>query len=318
MLGLILQAVGLITALSLLWRIYGFIHLYFLHTSKLPQYLHAGTKSYALVTGASDGIGLALSQELLNRGFNIILHSRNHSKLSNLRSRLQQQHPDRNIVIVAADASQPDTSIPTIVKCVEEKMEASGGRLTVLVNNVGGTAMLEISSFTPLKDMPPEIARKSLDLNAKFPTLLTHALLPRLVANAPKPGLVINLGSYAGVYGLPFLSIYGPSKAFNLTFSASLDKEMKLMGVPVEVWGVVVGSVKTPGNTLEEDGFQVLTAEVMAQSILERVGCGKSVIVGNWRQSAAGGVMRWLPEKLAERVLAQSILVRIEREKKLG
>jgi len=311
---MILQVLGLFTLITLLYRLSTFLRLYFLHTSALPKYLHPGVSSYALVTGASDGIGLALTRQLLQRGFNTILHGRNPEKLQRLCTQLTQEFPDRTTLFVAADAAASETnaSVAKIVQRVEE----SSGKLTVLINNVGGSSIFGVSPYAPLKDMPSDALNKSINLNAKFPTLLTHALLPTLVKN--RPSLIVNLGSYAGVWGLPFLTAYAPSKAFNHTFSASLAKELPLVGMPnVEVLGMIVGSVLTPGNPHEQPSFSTLTADEIARSILARVGCGwRGAVVANWRQCLLGESLRLLPKRVAERMLEKEMQMRYEQEER--
>jgi len=310
----ILQVLGLITLITLLCRLSTFLRLYFLHTSALPKYLHPGVNSYALITGASDGIGLALTRELLQCGFNTILHGRNPDKLHHLSTQLTDEFPHRKTLFVAADAAASETnaSVAKIVQRVEE----SSGKLTVLINNVGGSSLFGISSYTPLRDMPSDALNNAINLNAKFPTLLTHALLPTLAKNGPS--LIVNIGSYGGVWGLPYLTAYAPSKAFNHTFSASLAKELPLIGMPdIEVLGVIVGSVMTPGNPHEQPNLHTLTTDEIALSILARVGCGwRGAVVANWRQCLLGESLRLLPERVAERVLEKEMHLRVEREKR--
>lgn len=97
-------------------------------------YCHSETGSWALVTGASDGIGQAFSDDLLKRGFNVLLHGRNPQKLDGVRKKLAQKYPRRSVDIVVADASKVDESY----KVVAEKVKQLPGKLTILVNNVGG------------------------------------------------------------------------------------------------------------------------------------------------------------------------------------
>jgi hypothetical protein len=66
-----------------------------LFPSKLPRYLHAPGFSWALVTGSTSGVGLALASELCSRGFNVILHGRNQAKLEDVRSKLLIEFPSR-------------------------------------------------------------------------------------------------------------------------------------------------------------------------------------------------------------------------------
>ena len=181
MISLMLKVLGAITAITFIYRICNFVSLYFLHQSTLPRYLRADKNAYALVTGASDGIGHATAKALQRRGFNIILHGRNPEKLNLLSKQMNQEYPNQRTVTVAADAADVAPSVQKIAKAVQD-IERSGGRLTVLVNNVGGMSLFGVGTYTPFKDMPSEVVNKAVDLNAKFPTLLTHALLPRLIA----------------------------------------------------------------------------------------------------------------------------------------
>jgi len=73
--------------------------IHYLYPSGLPKYLrqHAnGDNSWALVTGATDGIGHALCHELSARGFNIVLHGRNEAKLTRVREEFETAHPQRH------------------------------------------------------------------------------------------------------------------------------------------------------------------------------------------------------------------------------
>jgi short-subunit dehydrogenase len=150
-----------------------------------------------------------------------------------------------------------------------------------------------------------------MTLNAIFPTLLTNALLPTIKAN--QPGLIINIGSYAGVHGFPWISIYSPSKAFNHTFSKALTKEMHVTNTDVEVLGILVGSVQSPGNPGETLNFMVLSTDEMAQSIIDRVGCGKELVAGNWRQCLGAESLKWFPDVIAGPILNAEMKKRLAR-----
>jgi 17beta-estradiol 17-dehydrogenase / very-long-chain 3-oxoacyl-CoA reductase len=153
-----------------------------------------------------------------------------------------------------------------------------------------------------------------MTINAIFPTLITNALMPTIKQN--QPGLVINIGSYAGVHGLPWISVYSASKSFNHTFSKALSKELIATGNDVEVLGIVVGSVKSAGNPDETLSFVVLDPDEMAESIIDRVGCGKDVVTGNWRQSFAADSLMWFPDSIVRLLLTAEIKKRIAIEAK--
>ena len=142
-----LQALGAAAAAAIAWRFLSFLHLYFVHASTLPRYLHprnGGVRPWALVTGASDGIGLATSRRLLAAGFSVVLHGRNAEKLERCRKQLLEGAPkDVDVSYVAASAVDAIKSAEIVVEFVRKEIEGKGARLTVLVNNVGGTAVSE-------------------------------------------------------------------------------------------------------------------------------------------------------------------------------
>jgi 17beta-estradiol 17-dehydrogenase / very-long-chain 3-oxoacyl-CoA reductase len=313
MLSSIIFALGVITAFTFVYRIWNFINLYFLHESTLPQYLHAGKNSYALITGSSDGIGLATAKALAKRGFNVIIHGRNPEKLASISEAMSKEFPNVQTVTVPADATDAQSAVSGVTKAIEA-VEKSGGKLTVLVNNIGGMSMFGSNPHASLIDTPLELIHKQLDLNAVFPTMLTRALLPSLLAN--KPSIIINVGSYAGVYGFANISTYCGSKAFNHLFSKSLTAEFHLSKTPVEVLGILVGQVQTSGNPDDKPDFKTLTPDEMASSILGKVGCGKALVAGSWRHCLLGQLPSWLPEQMAEAMMNAAASKRNEREAK--
>lgn len=108
----------------------------FIRPSKLQIYCHSETGSWALVTGGSDGIGLAFGEELSSRGFNVLLHGRNQEKLDRVKVELSKKYPSRSVEVVVADASLPNDSYSVVA----EKVKRLPGKLTILVNNIGGNA----------------------------------------------------------------------------------------------------------------------------------------------------------------------------------
>lgn len=259
------QTIGYLTLSWLLYHVLGNIWIYFLRPSSLARYLHGKPASWALVTGASDGIGRSIAEELLRRGFNVFLHGRNEAKLSDLRTRLLKAHPARKIEVVVVDASQPNVDFDAIVAQVRNV----DGKLTVLVNNVGG--MATYPQYLPLDEAPPKDLEVCMAINATFPTRLIAALLPELKAN--KPSLIINCGSNAGEFGVPYLTTYSGTKAHMHVLSMALRGELKAQGVrDVEVMGIVIGNTATTGNKTHMAGGTI-TADECAKGMLNRVGC---------------------------------------------
>lgn len=213
------------------------IHLY---KSKSPSNAQDG--NWALVTGASDGIGLAFAKELLDRGFDVLLHGRNETKLRNHQADLSKQWPGRKVEIVVADASKNDDSYMRVV----EKVKALPGKLRVLVNNVGG--VMTFPAYVAHDAVPHGDIDNCININVRFGTHLTREVLPVLCASATggegTRALVINIGSIAGLMGVPYLATYSGTKGFVHGFTRALRHEVVAEGWEgVDVCGFVVGNV---------------------------------------------------------------------------
>ena len=262
----ILATIGIISISFLAIRFLRFVHLY-TRPSSLKRYLH-GEVAWAFVTGASDGIGRAFAQELAQNGFNVVLHGRNPTKLDNVKAQLQNQFPKVDFRILTADASSTShQQIDELVASVNDL------HLTVLINNVGGAIKV-----APLDDTTSEEVDAIMNMNARFPTQLTKTLLPKLT-QTNSPSLIMNIGS-TGDFCVPYATIYGGSKGFNMTWSSSLALELKSERRNVEVLAVSVGRVTDVSHNKQDASFFTPSARTMARAALQRVGCGKPVVVG--------------------------------------
>ena len=250
------------------------------------------------MTGASDGIGRAFAFELCSRGVNVIIHGRNEEKLGKVQKELLEKYSTRLVEIAVIDAAIYDNNA-ALTALVERCRSLPKGRLRILVNNVGGAnnligdTVLRTLGNTSLGEVDTLI-----NVNVRFPTLLTTALMPLFTASDHPPSLVINIGSIAGVSAVPYTVVYGGCKSFNLSFSKSLSAELRALGnKQVEVLGVIVGSVDTPGSpATEEDAMITLSPLELARGALEQVGYGKRLVFAHWKHSLTMRLMSILPE----------------------
>lgn len=100
-------------------------------------------------------------------------------------------------------------------------------------------------------------------INARFPMQLTRALLPK-VSRPDVPTLIMNLGSLSD-QGVPYVTVYGGSKAFNMWKIASLAIEVKIEGKDIEVLAIPVGRVTDVAHNKESSPFFTPTTRVMAK-----------------------------------------------------
>ncbi|KAE9362853.1 NAD(P)-binding protein [Stipitochalara longipes BDJ] len=261
----------------------------------LSKYAHFEHPAWALVTGASDGVGLGFVQELSSHGFNIILHGRNETKLNTVITTLKSKHPSREYRTFIHDAEKELT--PDILSNLEKSLQDI--RLTILINNVGGSG-----SVTPAWQTFLERSAKDIDkyiiMNLRFPTQLTRALLPQLIKN--QPSLIMNFSLFAALYPAPYVSVYAGSKAFNLAWGASLKAEMRAEGMDVDVLGIVIAKSQS-AVVKAETSFFVPSAKEMARKALEEAGCGKKWVTPVWGHALQQWFLNCFPQGVLEKIL---------------
>jgi 17beta-estradiol 17-dehydrogenase / very-long-chain 3-oxoacyl-CoA reductase len=279
--------VGAATLLTLGYRLVRHVYTYALRPSSLQRYrpqqpgsVNNEDLSWALITGASDGIGRGFAEELCSRGFNVILHGRNATKLASVKAALNSEFPASKVMIVTFDVtSSPGVTAASIDKFINSQLKNL--RINILINNVGGMSLNFLGGrplYRPLQDYSFDAVESVIDINVRFMVHLTRALLPTLEHDAPS--LVINVSSAAAA-GLACLIPYSGSKGFVESFTRGLKCEMTLLGADVDVMGIVVGNVQSGGNAIERNFFTP-SSRAMAKAALDRVGCGKAIITAYW------------------------------------
>lgn len=319
MLTTLCQILGALLLAHIGYRIAACIYLYCLQSSAIDKYVRKDGKAYALVTGASDGVGLELVKILPKLGFNVILHGRSEEKLARITDQLRSMFPAKDILYVAADARDPKIAVPKIAAVVG-KIEGRGGKLTILVNNVGGQGLFNEPTFSFFTEMSLDSITACIQLNGLLPIQLTKVLYSSLLKSCDNdnPGLVLNVGSYSGEYPAPMGTVYGPTKAMLHHFTRAMAAENAMIDQPVEVLCVLLGAVKTLGNVgAAELSFAVLSPERMAQSIIDRVGCGYTVVTADWRHCVSAEIGKFVPEWVFRALMRATIETMRDKEREL-
>lgn len=324
----LLAGLGLIALVTILYRTYYFL-IIFLRPSRLARYLYPnkdGQPAWALVTGASDGIGKQLARELARASFNVVLHGRNPTKLAGVQDELAREFSPRGRAfrVLVADAGRiactqcqgGDEHQDNVVNFNAIAAALTDINLTVLINNAGGNPFRPVYEYSHEKSLDRFIA--TINLNAVFPLLLTAKLLPQLLRGGG-PALIMNIGSISDV-GTPGLSAYSPCKAFLNSMTVGIGRELALLGPPpdvdVEVLAIRVGEVC---GTVYDQGTPSLfhpTASTMAKACLARVGCGRRLVEGYLPHAVQAALLAMLPEGLQDRAFLGQIKPRWEADAK--
>jgi short-subunit dehydrogenase len=173
----------------------------------------------ALVTGASSGIGEAFARRLAADGHDLVLVARSEDRLTRLAAELERRH-GRSVLVVPADLSTPDG-----VASVRRRTDAAGIAVDLLVNNAGFATHGALVGLDPARD------HQQVMVDVAAVVGLTHAYAPGMVARGR--GGIVNVASTAGFQPLPFMAVYGASKAFVLSFTEALRVELAGTGVTV-------------------------------------------------------------------------------------
>ena len=260
--------------------------------------LHTRYGDWALVTGASSGIGAVFAQKLAGAGMNLVLAARRIELLNELRCQLTNRHRVE-IVCVQVDLSQDG--------CVETLAEACADfDVGLVVNNAGSGVPGPFSS----SDIRRE--RELIRLNCVTPIEITHHFLPRM--QAKRRGGIIFVSSLMGFQGVPYMANYSATKGYLLNFGESLYHECKETGVDVLV--LAPGATETPGKYLHDVDYSKLplswmSAEVVVDAALKKIGKKAFVIPGLRNHLTAclsgglwsRGLVQGLMKKLARLVL---------------
>ncbi len=171
-----------------------------------------------LITGASGGIGRALALELGARNFDLVLVARNTIELRRLAQQIRDKHPGVGVTTHSVDLAQPGAASALIQALGDAPID-------ILVNNAGSG---EFGKFQEV-DWPRYAG--TLQLNMVALTELTHGLLPAMLRR--QTGQIVNIASTASFQPLPWMAVYGATKAYVLSLSEALAYELRGSGVKV-------------------------------------------------------------------------------------
>jgi short-subunit dehydrogenase len=240
---------------------------------------------WALVTGASAGIGVALARELAGHGAKLILTARRSDRLEALAAELTAKGTE--VRIVAADLNDP--AGPQQIYDATEGLEGSGLTVDILVNNAG------LGQFGAFHQSPVEQELSQVRVNCEAMVRLTRLFVPRMVER--RRGWVLVLASTASFQPVPYLSTYAAAKAFDRFFALGLAAEVARFGVRV--------TALCPGPTESEffsvaragaiRGRSVQPAEDVARLGVAALARGRRTIVPYFGGKFTAFLVRFLP-----------------------
>ena len=248
---------------------------------------------WALVTGASAGIGAALANELAAGGAHLVLTARRKDRLEKLAWELQGKHGIKT-EIIAADLTQA-VAPEEIYRFTKKR----GIETDLLVNNAGFGQYGELHRVETLRLL------EMVQVNCGAVLHLTRLFLPDMVAR--KRGDVLIVASTAAFQAVPYVSTYAATKAFDLFLAEGLAEEMRPHGV--RVCGLCPGTTTSEFHELaghpESSKGRTESAEKVARTGLAALAAGKSYVISGLGNYLGAHGERLVPRRFVTRIAAK-------------
>jgi short-subunit dehydrogenase len=248
---------------------------------------------WAVITGASAGIGVALAEELAAGGTHLVLTARRQDRLREVADSLRKKHGIQTHV-VTADLTKREAP-QQIYDFTREK----GLRIDLLINNAG---------FGQYGELPRVETQRLLDMvevNCTAVVHLTRLFLPEMVAR--RSGGILILASTASFQAVPYISTYAATKAFDLLFAEGLAEEMRPHGI--RVCALCPGSTESEFHAVA--GQEKFTsknqepADKVARAGLQALAAGKSYVISGLGNYLGAQSQRIVPRSVVTRIAAK-------------
>ncbi|HGM5580012.1 TPA: SDR family NAD(P)-dependent oxidoreductase [Pseudomonas putida] len=244
---------------------------------------------YAMITGASSGLGLALAEALARRGRNLILVARHRETLEPIAIELTQRF-GVEVLLRACDLSQPLRLSGFVLE-----LEEGERRIDLLVNCAGQR------TYGPFLAHEWADEQDLLEVNILALTRLCHAIGNLMAVHGG--GQILNVASLASAAPGPWMACYSASKAYVLNFSEALREELRRTGIKVSV--LCPGPIRSAKRHIPrlEGNSRCLSAEEVALYTVRALAKNRALIMpgrrNRWLAFAPRLLPRWLSRKLA-------------------
>ena len=245
---------------------------------------------WAVVTGASAGIGLALAERLAADGTNLVVSARRADRLENLAAALSTKHGTR-VEICAADLTRPEAPAE-----IHAFTTGKGIEVELLVNNAG------FGAFGYVHEIPTPRLLEMIQVNCAAVVHLTQLFAPAMIAR--RHGDIMIVSSVAAFQALPFNSAYAATKAFDLIFAEGIAEELREFGV--RVCALCPGSTNTEFQQVAQQPDRVFrsaeTADKVARVGLAALAEGRSFVISGVKNRLMVEAERLAPRQFVARM----------------
>ena len=258
---------------------------------------------WAVVTGATDGIGKAYAFVFAKQGMNVVLISRTEAKLKEVQGEITKKYGSVEVKYIVCDYSKFDDKARANIKKTLDSLEVG-----VLVNNVG-VGYRYPQFFDELSDQE---VKDLLMMNIDSTVWMTRMVLPGMLSR--KKGAIVNLSSGSALYTLPLLAEYSGAKSFVEKFSRALNAEYRGKGITCQCQ--VPFYVATKLAKMRKS-LMVPTPEAYVKMAVKWVGYPDALVQPFWLHAIQGWVLSQLPDfVVAKIIMGMHLATRAKGKKK--
>jgi len=263
---------------------------------------------YAVVTGATDGIGKAYAMTLAQKGMSVVLISRTEAKLQAVKEEILQKAKDVDVKYIVCDYSKFDAAAKAAVQKVLDPLE-----IGVLVNNVG--VGYRYPRF--FHELPDEEVTNLMTMNIDSTVWMTRMVLPGMLER--KKGAIVNISSGSALYTMPLLAEYSGAKSFIEKFSRAINAEYRGKGITCQCQAPFYVATKLAKM---RKSLTVPTPEDYVKMAIKWVGYPDALVQPFWMHALQGWIMHQVPDVIiAKGIMAMHMATRskgLKKDKRLA
>ncbi|QKX60544.1 uncharacterized protein TRUGW13939_07689 [Talaromyces rugulosus] len=215
--------------------------------------------SWAVITGASDGLGKEFAFQIARAGFNLVLVSRTESKLITLADEIKAKNPSLQTKVLAMDFAENNNADYEKLKTLVQGLDVS-----ILVNNVGRSHSIPV----PFNETPEDEVADIITINCHGTLRVTQLITPGMIER--KRGLILTMGSFGGLVPTPLLATYSGSKAFLQYWSTALGAELEPYGITVQL--LQAHLITSAMSKIRKPTLTVPTPKAWVSTALSKIG----------------------------------------------
>lgn len=246
-----------------------------------------------MVTGASRGIGAAYARALAVKGYDLLLVSRDTSRLADLTAELKARDS------VAVDIEALDLAQPEAAHRLYVAVRQRSSQVDMLINNAG------FGMYGHFEAMLMTRIQEMLQLHVTTVVESIRLFLPSMVER--QSGAIINVASLAGLLSLPYLAEYAATKSFLISFSEALAEEVRPSGVRIQACcpGQTATDFHATAGFQSRSPFLGHTAEEVVRTSLTALANGPAVVTVGWQGKLSAFLSRIMPRSMLIKAAAK-------------